>query len=90
MQDRGDGDGDGVDRARVAAVVVQGDRAAPRGDGLGLVAPGVGDGDELDTGHGGQNPGVVLTEMAHAHDAHPQLRHADLPRSRARPCLPRC
>ena len=90
VQAGGYGDRDGVDKFQEWPVVSQCDRAAFRGDGLGLLDSGVGDRHQLDSGHRGQDPGMVLAQMAYPHDADSQALHVVLHRSRARPCLPRC
>ncbi len=80
----------GVNQAQEPLVIVKRDCAVTSGDGSSLVAPRVGDRNQVDLRHGGKYARVVLTKVPHAHDADAQPRHAVLPRSRARPCLPRC
>ena len=78
VEEGGHGDRDGVDLVEQLAVVVDGDGADPLGDGAGLLGPGVGDAHKLDPGGRGEDPGVVLAEVADPDDAHSQGRHDDV------------
>ena len=90
VQGRRDGDRDGVDAIDQVAVIGERLGAVTPGHEARLLDPGVGHADQLDVGDRGEDPGVVLPEVADADHGDAQRHHGFLPRSRVRPCRPSC
>jgi hypothetical protein len=63
VQERGNGDRDGIDQVEHWLDIGERSGATPGGDGLSLLGTGIGDRDKLDVGHRREDPRVVLSEV---------------------------
>ncbi len=75
-------------RSRRSSVVSNGAGGELVGDALSLLGPRIDHCHEFHLGHAGENSGMVLAQMSHAHDADSQPFHVQsLPRSAAPPMV---